>query len=166
MNSNSKEIKGNTVMIIENNQDIKAADFTTIEKHYSCSIPCDIRSFLEKYNGEIVSPEDGLEITYVTDQGKSITDSFPTIRHTKNIIKQLQFIDYIEEFLEDSNWSENDVEADKLLPLMAINGGSVNLYIAICGTHQDKLFVVDNGDYGVSKVSLTFAELVKQIDSK
>ena len=48
---------------------------------------------------------------------------------------------------------------------MSVNGGSVNLYIAVSGAHQDKLFVVDNGDYGVSKVSLTFAELIKQIES-
>ena len=54
---------------------------------------------------------------------------------------------------------------DKPLLLMSVNGGSVNLYIALCRNHQSKLFVVDNDDYGVSKVSLSLSELIQEIES-
>lgn len=72
----------------------------------------------------------------------------------------MQYIDYI----EDSNWADEDVEADKLLPLMSVYGGSINLYIAVCGDPEGKLFVVDNGDYGVSNVNLSLADLAKQLE--
>lgn len=149
----------------EDNQTIQEADYSVIEKHYACPLSADIRSFQEKYNGDIVEPEYGIEITFVTDEGKSVKDYFPVINHTKEIIKQLQLIDYIEDFPDESNWGKNEIEADKLLPVMSVNGGSVNLYIAVCGAQEGKLFVVDNGDYGVSKVSLTLAELIKQLGS-
>ena len=152
-------------MKIENNQTIEAADFALIEKHYSCPLSVEIRNFLEKYNGDIVSPEYGLEITYTTDKERSIKDYFPTVNHTQEIIRQLPFIDYIEDFLDESNWGEDEVDADKLLPLMAVLGGSVNLYITVSGPLESKLFVVDNGDYGVSKVNFTLAELVNNLES-
>ena len=152
-------------MKIENNQAIEAADFALIEKHYSCPLSVEIRNFLEKYNGDIVSPEYGLEITYTTDKERSIEDYFPTVNHTQEIIRQLPFIDYIEGFLDESNWGEDEVDADKLLPLMAVLGGSVNLYITVSGPLESKLFVVDNGDYGVSKVNFTLAELVNNLES-
>jgi len=152
-------------MKIENTQAINPPDYDVIEAHFACKVSEEIRHFLENYNGQIINPEEGLEITFVSDESKSISESFPTIYHTADVVSQLDFISYIEDFLDESKWDDNDVEADKLLPLMSINGGSINLYVALCGSHEGKLYVVDNGDYGVCKVDMMLNDLILKISS-
>ena len=129
-------------MKIENTEHIDDKDFSLIEKHYGCSISKEIRNFLKEFNGEIVDPEYGLEIEYTTFSGRSLTDSFPNIYHTKEIINQLKYIDYIEDFFDESELSREDVEVEYLLPIMEVYGGSLNLYIALCGIHKNKIFMV------------------------
>lgn len=150
-------------MKIENNQQIDDRDFSLIESHYGCSVSTEIRSFLKGFNGEIVEPEDGLEIVYTTFDGQVFTDYFPNILHTKEIIEQLPSIDYIEDFFENSELSRNDVEAEYLLPIIEVCGGSLGLYIALDGKHKNKVFMVDNGDFGICKIAESLADLASML---
>ena len=150
-------------MQIQNNVKIDNTDYYLIENHYKCSISTEIRDFLNNFNGEIVDPEGGLEITYNTFDEQAIADYFPNILHTKEIIEQLPYIDYIEDFFDNSELSRNDVEVEYLLPIIEVCGGSLGLYIALDGNHKDKIFMVDNGDFGICKIAESLADLSSRL---
>lgn len=148
---------------IINNKEVDEKDFWRIEKHYGYMLPENIKEFLRKCNGEITNTEYGIEIEFTTfSHGHMLSDGFRKVHHPTEILEQLQFVGFIEDFAEENGLSRKEIETEKLLPIMEVDGGSICIYVAIGGAHVNKLFVVDNGDFGISKVDFTFEELVCQ----
>lgn len=150
-------------MKLENNKQIDKKDFALIERHYDCEISEEIKKFLNDFNGELTDPENGLEVEYISSGGNVRKDWFLNIYHTKEIINQLQYISYIEDFFLENDLNSDYVEVDYLLPVMEVCGGSLNLYVALSGKHMNKVFIVDNGDFGICKTKESVATLIAKL---
>ena len=146
---------------ITNSKPVKNTDFKFIEDHFCCALPEGVRNFIKNYNGDITNGEYGVELEFSTFNEKSrLTDGFCKVLHTRDIIRQLSSIGYLEDFFECFALKRNEVEVETLLPIMEANGGGLNIYVSIGGAHVNKLFVVDNGDFGICKTDYTLNSMV------
>ena len=146
---------------IAKSKPVKNNDFKLIEDHFCRALPEDIKNFIKNYNGDITNGEYGVELDFSTfDEKIRLTDGFCTVLHTREIIRQLGSIGYLEDFFECFNLKRIEVEVETLLPIMAADGGGLNIYVSIGGAHANKLFVVDNGDFGICKTKYTLKSMM------
>ena len=150
-------------MKIENNLAIDEEDFSAIEEHYGCTLDAGLRRFITQYNGIIEGPEYGVDIEYKSFSGRTITDSFCEILHTQTILKMLPRLGFINDFFDDDGLTSAQVEPATLLPVFGVAGGGLLIYIAVCGVHKNKLFTVDNGDFGIGLLEISLEDIAARL---
>ena len=73
------------------------------------------------------------------------------IKSCKSIVDQLNNLDYLIEYRDHFNISNEYVEIEKLLPLIEVLNGEI--LISIEGQHKGKLYLADNGDFGIMLIA-------------
>lgn len=140
-------------MILEVHNTIKIDNdkFPTIEEYYGFSVDESIKSIIRNFNGRVVN-QNGKSplLSYKLDDGSEMNDVIEAVFDENEIIEQLEYINYLEQFKEHFELDDSYVECNTLLPLMELGSGV--LYISISGVNKGVLYAVDNGYFGITKL--------------
>ena len=140
---------------INNPKGFLEIELEQIENNIGKSLPYYLRNFYKNYGGATptINNKPGcLTITYsdgwTTTSWIEYIDSFETLQvHLSNL-------DSLKELAEHFDLSSDYVEPENLFPICNLPSGAV--YVAIDGKHNGKVFIADNGDFGIAYHSADF----------
>jgi len=102
----------------------------------------------------------GPKISVTYPNGPTVTETVQSFLTVDEIRNQWQYVDYLEQFADHFNLGSDFVEPRCLVPIADLYDGAV--YVAVAGRHVDKVFVADNGDFGIAYLADKLDEFVKQ----
>lgn len=115
---------------------------------YGKEIPAFLQDYLKKYSGSIPTIMGGPCIVEI-----KVSDTFTDhqaiekIPGFEELWSQLDYIDYLNEFASHFALSEQFVNPEFLFPICDLPVSEV--YVATEGSHVGKVYVADNGDFGI-----------------
>lgn len=125
------------------NEDLKAIALLT-----GFDLPKELKAFFLKYAGATIRM--GTKTCFfdiIYPHGWRTDDGLTNVESPNSIAKKWQSRNYLNEFKQFFEIQDNYVEPDKLFPILATCSGG-QIYVAIGGQHDGKIFHVDTGDAG------------------
>lgn len=101
-----------------------------------------------------------IEVRY--PNGAEAIENLQAFLTTAEIREQWQFIGYLQEFADHFELGTSFVESQYLIPIAEVYDGGI--YMAVGGRHIDKLFLADNGDFGIACIANSADEFLKLVD--
>lgn len=138
-----------------NSKGFSEIELEQIENHFGKPLPFYLRNFYKNYGGAtptINNKPACLTITY--SNGRATTSWIEHIDNFETLRVHLSNIDSLKELADHFEVSSEYVEPENLFPLCNLPSGSV--YVAIDGKHNGKVFIADNGDFGIMYHSSDF----------
>lgn len=145
------------------------SDIFKLEEKIKLQIPDDLKLFLKEYGGtenqyfkNIKEETDFYVFTFQLEDGYQIEETLSKIDSVNSILEIWQYRDFLFEFQDTFKLSKDYVEVEYLLPIIELMNGK-QLYVSIYGKHKDKLYYVDNGDFGIIKITDSLDEFFNRI---
>ena len=79
----------------------------------------------------------------------------------ENFLENNKYLNFIVEFQEQDDLSTSYVEGKYLFQIMDCN--SKGVYLAMRGAHKGKIYIVDNGDYGITFQDKSLEDFLESI---
>lgn len=119
-----------------------------IENSVGKPLPVYLRNFYKNYGGAapIINGKPGC-LTVIYSNGRATTSWIESIDSFETLQVHLSNIDSLNELAEHFELNSEYVEPENLFPLCNLPNGAV--YVAIEGKHNGKVYVADNGDFGI-----------------
>ncbi len=132
-------------------------ELTQIENNIGKPLPSYLRTFYKNYGGAIptINNKPGC-LTIKHSNGWVTTNWIEYIDNFETLQVHLSNNDYLKELAEHFDLSSEYVEPEYLFPLCILPNGAV--YVSIDGKHNGKVFVADNGDFGIIYHSTSFEQ--------
>lgn len=83
------------------------------------------------------------------------------IKSPKAILENWDYRGYLEDFQKDFELNYSYVEANKLFPIIELPNSE--LYIAVGGQHDGKIYYVDNGDFGIILIADSLQQMMDKL---
>jgi hypothetical protein len=119
-----------------------------IEKIIGKTLPFYLRNFYKNHGGAnpTINGKPGC-LTVTHSDGWVTTNWIESIDSFETLQAHLSNLDYLKELAEHFELNSEYVEPENLFPLCNLTNAAV--YVAIKGKHNAKVYVADNGDFGI-----------------
>jgi hypothetical protein len=139
----------------ENSQELNDLQISLIEKKLLCEIPIDLAEFLRAYSNAIPSiNKKPCVFKTVHSDGWEQSNFIERIISMEGIILELDDRSTLELYVNSFNLSRDFVEIEYLLPFALPANGI--LYYAVGGNHTGRIYIADNGDFGILIQAIDF----------
>ncbi len=152
----------------KNIESINTESISRIENLTEFKIPDHLINFWKKYAG---GKSDWNSKQYLFQYQVSIGKKKFTQNSTiigvlseTEIIEQWNYIETLQELKEGFELTDSYVETDKLLPFIDVTDGTI--YIAVLGKHNGKIFLGDNGDFGIIEIANSLNDFLNILELK
>ena len=137
-------------------------ELVQLEKLTAFNLPDFVRELLNKYSGSEPRINDRIcLIDVVYEDGYQDTVGLLRIESPATILENWNYRGYLNNFKEHFELEDSYVEIERLFPIIELTDGQ--LYVAIGGQHDGKVYCVDNGDFGITYLAGSLQELFKKI---
>jgi len=136
----------------------KIEGITRIEEKIGTSLPKSYNEFLLLENTDIYKYK---SFSRLLKNGYKKIIQIDEVMTIENFLENNKYLDFIVEFQEDDELPSSYVEGKFLYQIM--NCDSKSVYLSMDGLHKGKVYVVDNGDYGITFQSNTLEEFLNSI---
>ncbi len=132
-------------------QGMSPKDISEIENYTRFKLPNELVNFFSKQSGGSIRNQKQYLARWDSDMDLKL-DTFITLVVTKeSIINNWENRTFLKDYLEWFKLSPDYVEINHLFPVFEIIDGTI--YQAIGGKHNDNIFYVDNGSYGIVNIA-------------
>lgn len=152
-------------MEIINIQPTTEAEIKTVEQTTGLHLTESFKAFILEYNGGI--PQHNHEVCSLTIEYE---DGYKTSTFVENLIsmqevtRQWENVGYLEELAAHFELTREYVEVEKLFPIANLANGVA--YIALGGKHKGKIYIADNGDFGIVYHCASMNDFLANLESE
>ena len=144
-------------------QGMSNIDIQNLENEIGLKFLSGLKSFLKENSG---ASEPLLGGTYfipiIYENGWEDEMFISKIETVESIKNTLSYKKGLDELVKHFELTETYIETRYLLPFIELSGGEA--YIALAGSNEGSVYIVDNGDFGVIKMSRTLDEFLNLIE--
>ncbi|KXX68302.1 SMI1/KNR4 family protein [Flammeovirga sp. SJP92] len=146
-----------------NPKQIAYSEIKELEKKINLTFPQEIEEFLFKYSESKIEV-DGFDniINIINEDGYEIGNGIEKVLSLNEIEKYCSDIEYLYEFQEHFELSNEYVDVKYLIPIIELFGGM--LYVSSREKDRGAIFWVDNGDEGILKIADNLFEVLLALE--
>ncbi|TCI85541.1 SMI1/KNR4 family protein [Tenacibaculum sp. M341] len=150
-------------IIFKNPLETTDSDIKDIEEFTGFILPENIKAFFKFYANSEIMFNDNTQCFFdlIYKDGWDTDDALQQVESLKSIKEKWEHRGYLKQFQKEFDVNSEYVDHEKLFPLIETYGGA-QIYIAIGGDYDGKIFHVDNGDFGFCYLTESLDELLNK----
>ncbi|OAB78902.1 SMI1/KNR4 family protein [Cochleicola gelatinilyticus] len=152
-------------IVIQNPNPFSQNEITKLENLTGLTFTLELSTFFKNYAGgkPTIDGKD-CQIDIIYQDGWKSSNVLVEIASFLSIQDSWQYISYLQEFRDHFEIPDRYVQVEKLIPIIKLMNATV--YYATEGMHAGKIYYVDNGDFGILKISNSLDEFFNKLSPK
>jgi hypothetical protein len=148
-----------------NSVKIDEKELQKLEEITTINLPKYLKDFLKKYSGQALKIN-GIPCSVLIKHSDGYTQStyIYQVETIENIINTWKYRDFLLQHQKHFELQDSYVQVENLFPIIELPNSEI--YVAINGLHDKKIYYVDNGDFGIIKIADSLNKFMKNLCSK